>query len=70
MSRMRKRTAERLVLSQQSTATLSTFNEVDMSKIIDLRKKISRTVYKKTRGEIGFYEFFRKGRGGGSERIP
>ena len=39
MSPMRKRIAERLVASQQTTASLTTFNEIDMSEVIALRKK-------------------------------
>ena len=41
MTTIRKRIAERLVHSQKSTATLTTFNEVDMTRIIQLRKKLS-----------------------------
>ena len=60
MSRMRKRTAERLLFSQQSTATLSTFNEVDMSKIINLRKKYQELFIKKHGVKLGFMSFFVK----------
>ena len=60
MSRMRKRTAERLLQSQQSTATLSTFNEVDMSKIMDLRKKYQELFIKKHGVKLGFMSFFVK----------
>ena len=60
MSRMRKRTAERLLFSQQSTATLSTFNEVDMSKIINLRKKYQELFIKKHGIKLGFMSFFVK----------
>ena len=60
MSRMRKKTAERLLQSQQSTATLSTFNEVDMSKIMDLRKKYQELFIKKHGVKLGFMSFFVK----------
>ena len=60
MSRMRKRTAERLLQSQQSTATLSTFNEVDMSKIMKLRKKYQELFIKKHGVKLGFMSFFVK----------
>ncbi|MCY4512398.1 MAG: 2-oxoglutarate dehydrogenase complex dihydrolipoyllysine-residue succinyltransferase [Bdellovibrionales bacterium] len=60
MSRMRKKTAERLLFSQQSTATLSTFNEVDMSKIINLRKKYQELFIKKHGIKLGFMSFFVK----------
>ena len=39
MSRLRARVAERLIQSQQSTASLTTFNEVNMQPVLDLRKK-------------------------------
>ena len=42
MSRMRKRTAERLVEAQQTAAMLTTFNEVDMTAVMNLRKKYKR----------------------------
>ena len=57
---MRKRTAERLLQSQQSTATLSTFNEVDMSKIMVLRKKYQELFIKKHGVKLGFMSFFVK----------
>ena len=43
MSRMRKRTAERLVEAQQTAAMLTTFNEVDMTAVMNLRKNIKKT---------------------------
>ncbi|MGI9549219.1 MAG: 2-oxoglutarate dehydrogenase complex dihydrolipoyllysine-residue succinyltransferase [Bdellovibrionales bacterium] len=58
MSLMRKRTAERLVESQHTTATLSTFNEVDMSRVIELRKKHQDSFIKKYGIKLGFMSFF------------
>ena len=60
MSRLRKRTAERLLQSQRSTASLSTFNEVDMSNIIHLRKKYQELFIKKHGVKLGFMSFFVK----------
>ncbi len=60
MSNLRKRTAERLVQSQKTTATLSTFNEVDMSRIVELRKKYQDTFVKKYGIKLGFMGFFVK----------
>ena len=60
MSRLRKRTAERLLHSSQSTAALSTFNEVDMSNIIHLRKKYQEMFVKKHGVKLGFMSFFVK----------
>ena len=60
MSRLRKRTAEKLVYSQQSTATLSTFNEIDMSNIISMRKQHQDTFVKKYGVKLGFMSLFVK----------
>ena len=60
MSRMRKRTAERLVEAQQTAAMLTTFNEVDMSAVMELRKKYKED-FKDTYGVgLGFMSFFTK----------
>lgn len=60
MSMLRRKVAERLVAVKSETAMLTTFNEVDMKPIMDLRKK-----YKKAFGEhhdvnLGFMSFFTK----------
>ena len=60
MSRLRKTTAKRLLASQRSTATLSTFNEADMSQIIELRKKHQEEFIKKRGVKLGFMSFFVK----------
>ena len=60
MSRMRKRTAERLVEAQQTAAMLTTFNEVDMSAVMELRKKYKED-FKDVYGVgLGFMSFFTK----------
>lgn len=60
MTRLRKTTAQRLVQSQHSTATLSTFNEVDLSRIIKIRKKSQEQFIKKYGVKLGFMSFFVK----------
>jgi len=60
MSNIRKRTAERLLESQSTTATLTTFNEVDMSAIMDLRTKYNERFEKKHGVKLGFMSVFVK----------
>ncbi len=60
MSVIRKKIAERLVYSQQSTATLTTFNEIDMSRVMMLRDKLKDDFQKKTGVKLGFMSFFTK----------
>ena len=60
MSTLRRRVAERLVESQQSTATLTTFNEIDMSKVIALRVEYKEAFQKKYNVKLGFMGFFIK----------
>jgi 2-oxoglutarate dehydrogenase E2 component (dihydrolipoamide succinyltransferase) len=58
MSKIRKKIAERLVQAQQTAAILTTFNEVDMSAIMDLRAKFKEK-FEKTHGVgLGFMSFF------------
>ena len=58
MTRLRKRIAERLVESQQSAAILSTFNEVDMQPIMNIRKKYQEKFVAKHGIKLGFMSFF------------
>jgi 2-oxoglutarate dehydrogenase E2 component (dihydrolipoamide succinyltransferase) len=60
MSMIRKRIAERLLESQNTTATLTTFNEADMSAIQDLRAKYNERFEKKYGVKIGFMSVFVK----------
>ena len=60
MSTIRRRIAERLVQSQQSTATLTTFNEADMSQVMSLRAQYKETFQKKHNIKLGFMGFFIK----------
>lgn len=60
MSRLRARIAERLLQSQQATATLTTFNEVNMQPVIDLRKKYKDKFEEEHGVRLGFMSFFVK----------
>ena len=60
MTRLRRLTAEKLVQSQQNTATLSTFNEADLSRIIEIRKNYQEDFVKKHGYKLGFMSFFVK----------
>lgn len=60
MTNIRKRIAERLVQAQQTAAILTTFNEVDMSAIMDLRNKYKDTFEKRYGIRLGFMGFFVK----------
>lgn len=60
MSRLRARIAERLLQSQSSNAILTTFNEVNMKPVIDLRTRY-KDKFEKTHGvKLGFMSFFVK----------
>ncbi|QUC22109.1 uncharacterized protein UV8b_06350 [Ustilaginoidea virens] len=58
MNRMRLRIAERLKQSQNTAASLTTFNEVDMSNIMEFRKLYKDSVLKKTGVKLGFMSAF------------
>jgi 2-oxoglutarate dehydrogenase E2 component (dihydrolipoamide succinyltransferase) len=60
MSRLRARVAERLVLSQQTAAILTTFNEVNMQAVIDLRNRYRERFEKEHGVKLGFMGFFVK----------
>ena len=60
MSRLRARIAERLVQSQSSAAILTTFNEVNMQPVIDLRRKYQERFEKEHGVKLGFMSFFVK----------
>lgn len=60
MNNIRKKIAERLVYSQQSTATLTTFNEIDMSKVFEIRNKYKDKFKEKYGVNLGFMGFFIK----------
>lgn len=58
MNRMRLRIAERLKQSQNTAASLTTFNEVDMSALMDMRKQYKEEILKKTGVKLGFMSAF------------
>lgn len=60
MSRLRKTIAQRLKDSQNTAAILTTFNEVDMSAIMELRQKHKEDFEKRYKTKLGFMSFFVK----------
>ena len=60
MNRMRLRIAERLKQSQNTAASLTTFNEVDMSALMNMRKQYKDEILKKTGVKLGFMGAFSK----------
>jgi 2-oxoglutarate dehydrogenase E2 component (dihydrolipoamide succinyltransferase) len=60
MSTIRKKTAERLVQAKQTTAYLTTFNEIDMQKVIEIRTQYKAQFLKEHGIKIGFMSFFVK----------
>jgi len=60
MTRLRARIAERLIDAQQSAAMLTTFNEVDLTKIMSLRTRYRDAFEKKHGVRLGFMSFFAK----------
>jgi 2-oxoglutarate dehydrogenase E2 component (dihydrolipoamide succinyltransferase) len=60
MSRLRARVAERLLQSQASNAILTTFNEVNMAPVMEMRKRFQDKFEKEHGVKIGFMSFFVK----------
>ena len=60
LSMLRRKVSERLVSVKNETAMLTTFNEADLSKIFDLRKKYKEAFYQKHGVSLGFMSFFTK----------
>lgn len=60
MTPLRRKIAERLVAAQHEAASLTTFNEVDMKPIMDLRKQYQESFVKKYNIKLGFMSFFVK----------
>ena len=58
MSRLRARVAERLLQSQSTNAILTTFNEVNMAPVMEMRKKFQDAFTKEHGVKIGFMSFF------------
>jgi 2-oxoglutarate dehydrogenase E2 component (dihydrolipoamide succinyltransferase) len=70
MSRRRRTIAERLVQAQQTAAMLTTFNEVDMGAIMELRKQRNPTFEKRHGIKVGFMSFFTKAVIGALKAFP
>jgi 2-oxoglutarate dehydrogenase E2 component (dihydrolipoamide succinyltransferase) len=60
MSRRRRTIAQRLLEASQGTAMLTTFNEIDMSAVMDLRKRRNEDFQKRHGIKLGFMSFFAK----------
>jgi 2-oxoglutarate dehydrogenase E2 component (dihydrolipoamide succinyltransferase) len=70
MSRLRARVAERLMEVQQNTAMLTTFNEVDMKPVMDLRARYKDAFEKNHGVKLGFMSFFVKAAVEALKRFP
>ncbi len=70
MSRLRQRVAERLVQSQHTAAILTTFNEVSMAPVIELRKRYQERFEKEHGVRLGFMSFFVKASVHALKRYP
>ena len=70
MSRLRKRVAERLLESQSNAAILTTFNEVNMQPVMDLRRKYRERFEKEHGVKLGFMSFFVKAAGAALKKFP
>jgi 2-oxoglutarate dehydrogenase E2 component (dihydrolipoamide succinyltransferase) len=70
MSMLRRRVAERLVQSQQTTAMLTTFNEVDMSAVMKMRAQYKEPFEKRYGTPLGFMGFFLKATIEGLKQFP
>lgn len=70
MSRRRQTIARRLVEAQQGSASLTTFNEVDLSRVSELRKRRQEDFVKKNGLKLGFMSFFTKATVGALKQFP
>jgi 2-oxoglutarate dehydrogenase E2 component (dihydrolipoamide succinyltransferase) len=70
VSRRRQTIAQRLVESQQASATLTTFNEADMSAVMELRKRRKESFQERTGARLGFMSFFTKAAIGALKAFP
>jgi 2-oxoglutarate dehydrogenase E2 component (dihydrolipoamide succinyltransferase) len=60
MTRLRARIAERMVEAQQSAAMLTTFNEIDLARVMELRNRYKESFEKEHGVRLGFMSFFAK----------
>ncbi|WP_027881599.1 2-oxoglutarate dehydrogenase complex dihydrolipoyllysine-residue succinyltransferase [Meiothermus rufus] len=70
MTPLRRRIAERLLSAKQNTAMLTTFNEVDMGAVMELRKEYGEAFQKKYGVKLGFMSFFVKAVTQALQEIP
>ncbi|HKH37784.1 MAG TPA: 2-oxo acid dehydrogenase subunit E2, partial [Rubrobacter sp.] len=70
VSRRRQTIAQRLVESQQTAAMLTTFNEVDMRAVMELRKRHKESFQERTSARLGFMSFFTKAAIGALKAFP
>ncbi len=70
MSRRRRTIAQRLVEAQRTAAMLTTFNEVDMQAVIDLRSRRKQQFEEKTGVRLGFMSFFVKAAVAALKKFP
>lgn len=70
MTRLRAKVAERLLQAQQNAAMLTTFNEVNMQSVIDLRKQYQERFIAKHNVKLGFMSFFIKASIEALKRFP
>ena len=70
MTRMRQRIAERLMLSKNSIAMLTSFNEVNLGKVMAMRKELGESFEKANGVKLGFMSFFAKAAANALQRYP
>jgi 2-oxoglutarate dehydrogenase E2 component (dihydrolipoamide succinyltransferase) len=70
MSRLRARVAERLLQSQSTNAILTTFNEVNMAPLMEMRKKFQEKFEKEHGVKLGFMSFFVKAAVAALKKFP
>lgn len=70
MTRLRKRVAERLLAATQETAMLTTFNEVNMKPIMEMRNQYKEAFEKRHGARLGFMSFFVKAATEALKRYP
>lgn len=70
LSPLRRKIAEHLVAAQQNAAILTTFNECDMSEVMELRKNAQETFQKKHGVKLGFMSFFVKAVVAALQEVP
>ena len=70
MTRMRARIAERLMQSKNSIAMLTSFNEVNLAKVMQMRKELGESFEKANGIKLGFMSFFAKAAANALQRHP